>query len=153
MTEIFFSTTFGGEALALAAAAAVLQKLRTHDVTGALLQKGLQLRAGTAAAIAAAGLGEVVKLGGHPSWTFLQFAAAGPYDAFALKTLFLQECFLRGVLTLGTHNVCFALGDAEIAQVLAAYGEVMPILRAAIDRQDLPARLRCDVLRPVFAVR
>ena len=56
--------------------------------------------------VAAHGLDAVVQVTGHPTWTFLQLRPTGPYDALTLKTLFLQECLARGVLTLGTHNVC-----------------------------------------------
>jgi hypothetical protein len=56
-------------------------------------------------------------------------------------------------LTVGTHNVCYALTDADIAQVLGTYDDVFAILAAAIERRDLHARLRCAVLQPLFRVR
>jgi glutamate-1-semialdehyde aminotransferase len=153
MEEIFFSTTFGGETLALAAARAVLAKLEAEPVLETIAARGAALREGTRAAVARAGLADVVQVSGHPAWSFVQFATAGAYDPLAVKTLFLQECLARGVLTLGTHNVCYALTDDDVAVVLAAYGEVFPILRAAIDAGDLHARLRCAPLQPLFQVR
>ncbi|MCA8974158.1 MAG: aminotransferase class III-fold pyridoxal phosphate-dependent enzyme [Planctomycetes bacterium] len=153
MERIFFSTTFGGEALSLAAARAVLQKLRREPVVAALRARGEQLLAGCNARIAANGLGGTLRTSGHPSWSFLVFEPTGRYSVLELKTLFLQECFRRGVLTLGTHNICHALGEADVAEVLRAYDEVFAELRAALDRDDLRSRLRCPPLQPVFAVR
>jgi glutamate-1-semialdehyde 2,1-aminomutase len=153
MQEIFFSTTFGGETLSLAAARAVLDKLRREPVAATLAARGRALAQGTQQRIDAHGLGSVLRLSGHPAWTFLSFAAAAPYDQAELRTLFLQECLLRGVLTLGTHNVCWALTDADLAAVLAAYDGAFDVLRQAIDRRDLHQRLRGEVVRPVFTVR
>ena len=153
MEEIFFSTTFGGETLALAAARAVLGKLEREPVIATMAARGEALMAGAAARVTAHGLDAVLKVAGHPAWSFLLFSPAGPYSVLELKTLFMQECLARGVLTLGTHNVCHALTSADVAQVLAVYDQVFPILRAAIERQDLPSRLRCAPLVPVFAVR
>ncbi len=153
MEEIFFSTTFGGETLALAAARAVLDKLEREPVLETVAARGTALADGTRALARAHGLADVVQVSGHPTWTFVQLRAAGPYDPLALKTLFLQECLARGILTLGTHNVCYALTDEDVERVLAAYREVFAILRDAIDRGDLHARLRCEVLQPLFRVR
>src|SRR5580704_14107940 len=44
--DVFFFTTFGGEALSLAAARATIDLLRRHDVPGHLERQGLRLREG-----------------------------------------------------------------------------------------------------------
>jgi len=46
MEEIFFSTTFGGETLSLAASLAVIEKMKKKNVIQALWEKGGVLRAG-----------------------------------------------------------------------------------------------------------
>ncbi len=151
--EVFFSTTFGGETLALAAAKAVLEKLDREPVVETLMSRGAALIDGARARIASHGLDEAVHVGGRPAWSFVLFAGSGRYGELELKTLFLQECLARGVLTLGSHNVCYALTDVDVERVLGAYDEVFAILREAIDREDLHARLQCDVLEPLFRVR
>jgi glutamate-1-semialdehyde 2,1-aminomutase len=70
-----------------------------------------------------------------------------------IKTLFLQEMFARGVLTLGSHNMCYAHSDADIATLLGAYDEVFPLIRRAIDARTLESALRCAPLEPLFKVR
>jgi hypothetical protein len=49
--------------------------------------------------------------------------------------------------------VCYALTDADVAHVLAAYAEVFTELRAALDANDLDRRLLCAPLQPLFQVR
>jgi glutamate-1-semialdehyde 2,1-aminomutase len=61
--------------------------------------------------------------------------------------------FERGILVIGTHNMSYAHSDADVAQLLAAYDEILPMLRAAVDREDLHDRLRCEPLQALFKVR
>ena len=61
MEDIFFSGTFGGEALSLAAAIATIDKMEREDVTGWLWPTGGELMNAARAKIAAAGLAEVVE--------------------------------------------------------------------------------------------
>lgn len=153
MEEIFFSFTFGGETLSLAAALATLNKLQRQPVTATLASQGQKVLDGVAALIARHRVGDVFLLSGHPSWSFLQIRDAGRYSLWQIKTLFLQEMFARGVLTLGSHNMSYAHTDADVAQLLGAYDAVFPLLRQAIDAGTLEANLRCAALEPLFKVR
>lgn len=153
MEEVFFSFTFGGETLSLAAACATMDKLQRQPVIATLAQRGQRLIDGVAATInrhAAAGW---VGVAGHPTWSFLIFQDAAPYSVWQIKTLFLQEVFARGLLALGTHNLCYAHDDADIAGILAVYDEVFPLITAAIAERSLEQQLRCNPLEPLFKVR
>jgi glutamate-1-semialdehyde 2,1-aminomutase len=59
MEEIFFSFTFGGEMLSLAAAKAVLLKLRREPVLETIAGRGKRLLAGLSSLIEAHQLGSV----------------------------------------------------------------------------------------------
>lgn len=153
MEEIFFSFTFGGETLSLAAALATMTKLQAEPVTATLASQGRKLLDGAAALIDKHGVSDVFLLSGHPSWSFLQIRDTAPYTMWQIKTLFLQEMFARGVLTLGSHNMCYAHSDADLAKLLGAYDEVFPLIRSAIDQRNLESALRCAPLEPLFRVR
>ena len=103
--------------------------------------------------IASHGVGEFCSVSGHPAWSFFTIDDAPPYSAFELRTLYLQEMFVRGILIIGSHNMSYAHSDDDVDALLAAYDEVLPILRAAIDRGDLLDRLHCEPLKPLFKVR
>lgn len=153
MEEIFFSFTMGGETLSLAAARATLDKVVREPVTRHMATLGTALRDGTAALVERHKLGEVLSLSGHPSWTFLAIKDHPDASAFEIKTLWLQEIFARGLLSLGSHNMSYAHSQADVDRVLTIYDEVFALLSAAIGQQRVRAELRCEPLVPLFKVR
>lgn len=153
LEEVFFSFTMGGETLSLAAALATLEKIEREPVIATLARHGLALADGTAARIEAHGIGHFARVSGHPSWSFLTFDGANGVTAPEVKTLFLQEVFAGGVLTLGTHNMSYAHTEDDVATVLDLYDQVFPLLRQAVDEGAMAQLLRCDPLVPLFAVR
>jgi len=153
MEEIFFSFTFGGEALSLAAARATLQKLRSHDVVGTLRARGERIIAGTRELIERHDIGDLLSIVGQPAWSFLIFRDVAGTSQWASKTLFMQEVIQRGILSFGSHNLSYAHSEADIERLLAVYGEVFPLLRAAAFDGRMNELLRCKPLEPLFRVR
>jgi glutamate-1-semialdehyde 2,1-aminomutase len=153
MEEIFFSFTFGGETLSLAASAATLDKLLRENVCARIAAQGEKLIFGVNQAIARHRVGEFLSIVGHPSWSFLILRDLPGVSQWQLKTLLLQELFARGVLSLGSHNLSFAHDDGDIARLLDVYDEVFPLLRAGALEGRMGELLRCKPLEPLFKVR
>ncbi len=153
MEDIFFSTTFGGETLSLAAARVVLDRLERERVPESLAALGNRLRHGVSRILAEGGGAEVFSISGHPSWTFLKIAATDLSTAAEIKTLLLQELFHRGILFLGTHNLSAAHGQADIDRLLDCYRELLPKIANLAQAGRVRTALRTDVLRPLFSVR
>lgn len=153
MEEIFFSFTFGGETLSLAAAQATLDKLARYPVLDTIASQGRKVIAGLRAMIESNGLDYVLSVSGHPSWSFLIIKDTPRYSMWQIKTLFLQEMFARGILTLGTHNMSYAHGDDDVQRLLNVYAEVLPILKDAIENGQLEGYLQCKPLEPLFKLR
>lgn len=153
MEEIFFSFTFGGETLSLAAARATLTKLQREPVTETLARRGSSIASGLQSLIEAEGLGSVFAVGGHPSWTFLTIKDTPAADVFQVKTYLMQEMAQRGVLTLGTHNVSYAHTDDDVQTLLRAYEEILASVKQALATDGLRQLLRCEPLVPLFKVR
>jgi len=152
MEDVFFSFTFGGETLSLAAAKATLRKLKREPVLATIADRGRELASGLREVITARKLEEVFSVSGHPSWTFMNIAASsGP--VFEIKTLLLQELFQRGILTIGTHNLSYAHSQADIRALLAAYDSALEVVKEALEGGELRAKLRCEPLQPLFKVR
>jgi glutamate-1-semialdehyde 2,1-aminomutase len=151
--EVFFSFTMGGECLSLAAAKAVLAKLKREPVLEVIASRGKRLIEGVQSRIEAHGVAEFLSTSGHPSWTFLSFRDANGHSLLEIKTLWMQEMMAKGFLTLGTHNMSYAHGEEEVDRLLAAYDEVFPLLREAVYGDRLAQYLRCEPLRPLFRVR
>ena len=153
MEEIFFSFTFGGETLSLAAALATMRKIERTGATAHMTAMGQRVQLGVAQLIADCGLGATMSISGHPTWSFLTIKDTAPYSSWDIKTLFLQEMFAAGILTLGTHNLSHAHDEEDVSRLLGAYAKVLPMIRDALDKGDLGQRLVGERLRPLFRVR
>lgn len=153
MEDVFFSLTYGGETLSLAAALATMRKIRAQPVIEAMARIGTALKAGVERRIDEHAAGHLLGIGGHPVWTFLAFKEVGGYSERQIQTLFMQEMIARGILTFGVHIISYAHQEADIQRLLAAYDEVLPILKDAVDGRTMDARLRCEPLKPLFKVR
>jgi glutamate-1-semialdehyde 2,1-aminomutase len=153
MEEIFFSFTFGGEALSLAAAVATLRKLRDQPVIAQLAAFGARLKTGIAERIERHDLGAVLSVSGHPAWSFLLIKDAPQASQWAIKTLLMQELFQRGILSFGTHNLSYAHSAADIDRLLSVYDEIFPLLRRGALENGMSGLLRCKPLEPLFKVR
>jgi len=146
--QVFFYTTFGGEALSLAAAAATVAEMRERDVIGHLARQGARFRDGYNAICDELGLGWT-RCVGYP-WRSLVTFATEAGDPLVVKALLQQEMIARGVLWGGFHNVCFTHDDRALDQVLTAYRSALPAVAAAVAAGDPAAALRGEPLEPVF---
>lgn len=153
MEEIFFSFTFGGETLSLAASLATMTKVQEKPIIAEMTARGQSLMEGVGKRIVQHGLSETFTLAGHPTWSFLLMKDSHGCDSFTLKTLFLQEVFARGILCIGTHNMSHAHSEADIARLFSVYDEVFPILSDALKGGKVKSLLRAEPLQNLFRVR
>lgn len=153
MEEIFFSFTFGGEALSLAASLATMEKLQRQPILETIKVQGQKVLEGVQKLIKKYEMDHILSITGHPSWSFLLFKDVGKYNQYEIKTLFLQEVFKRGILTIGTHNISYSHSDNDLQKLFTVYDEVFPIIKDAVDKKELKKYLRCTPLSPVFKIR
>ncbi|RJG49016.1 aminotransferase class III-fold pyridoxal phosphate-dependent enzyme [Motilimonas pumila] len=147
MEDIFFSGTFGGEAVSLAAAKATIQKMQQQQVPQYLSSLGQQLLKQLKPTFEKQ---DTFTLHGHPSWTILSIAQE---QGLLIKSIFLQEMCLRGILTLGTHNLSLAHQEADIARLVSAYAEIVPMVCEGLEQGTLASKLTGQAIEPVFKVR
>jgi len=153
MEEVFFSFTFGGETLSLAAALATMTKLQQEQVVKTLWEQGGKIKKGVNSLIKKHNLENVLSITGKDCWSFLIFKDTDVYLQWELKTLFLQEVFARGVLTLGTHNMSYAHSDEDITRLLNVYNEVFELLKEIIEKNVMDKWLKTEPLVPLFKIR
>lgn len=153
MEEIFFSGTFGGELLSLAAAKSVLQRQLKGGICQQLSDIGEELSSKTEEIIAYRNLGEVLTLTGHPSWKFLNWRPTELYSIDELKTYFMQQAFHRGLLVLSTHNVTTSFTASILRRTADIYMDVLTDLSRVIQGSSLRQELLVEPLTPLFRVR
>lgn len=153
MEEVFFSFTFGGETLSLAAALATMTKLQREPVIKTIWTQGQKIIDGTKILIEKHTLGNILSVGGKACWSFLIFKDTDVYSQWELKTLFLQEVFARGILIIGSHNMTYSHSDADISKLLKVYDEVFVMIKEVLARKNLNELLQTDPLVPLFKIR
>jgi glutamate-1-semialdehyde aminotransferase len=150
--DVFFFSTFGGEALSLAAAAATLRELEMRHVPEQLDRLGGTLRDGYNALAAELGLPftKCVGYGCRSLVTFSPTGAAAGADPLVMKSFVQQELVRHGVLWTGFHNLCAAHDANDVAYLLGAYRAILPALARALEEGRLPQALRGEPVEPVF---
>ncbi len=146
--DVFFYTTFGGEALSLAAAKATMIELRDKKVPEYLSSKGKKLKDGYNKIAEELGM-SYTKCVGYECRSLMTFnASAG--SPLELKSLVQQEMIKRGILWGGFHNMSFSHSDEDIDYTLKTYRDVLPILKKAVDEKNVKGFLKGDPVEPVF---
>jgi glutamate-1-semialdehyde aminotransferase len=146
--EVFFYTTFGGEALSLAAAKAVITEIRNKNVPQYLARIGKKLKNGINDLASSLQI-EFLRCSGFDCRTIVTFdqSAGSPLE---MKTLVQQELIRRGILWSGIHNISFSHSDEDIVYTLEALQEVLPLLKKAVKEKNVLKYLKGDPVEPVF---
>ena len=147
--DVFFSFTFGGEALSLAAAKATITKLKSHKVIPHLWRQGKKLQDSFNAESKRLGIGQVDCIGLAPH-TVVRFRDAQGADSLAMRSLFQQEMIKRGILFLTGFNICFAHDDETIAASIKACRESLEILAAAMKAGSVEDQLEGPCVEAIF---
>lgn len=146
--DVFFFTTFGGEALSLAAAIATIRYMQNNNVQQSIAEKGLILSEGVQLIINQLGI-DYLKCYGHPCRTIMTFdaKAGGP---LLMKSLVQQELFRRGILWSGFHTISYSHSTSDLKKTLLAYHEVLTLLYQAVHSNAVGEMLRGLPVEPVF---
>jgi glutamate-1-semialdehyde 2,1-aminomutase len=146
--DVFFFTTFGGEALSLAAAKATIDELRAKNVPKFLAKQGKKIKEGFNS-IAAEFNMDYLKCVGFSCRTMISFDPKLG-NILEIKSLMQQELIKCGILWSGFHNMSFSHTDEDIEYTLCSYREILPILKDAIETKNVKRYLRGEPVEPVF---
>lgn len=138
--DVFVSSTFGGDTLALAAARATLEECARQPVVEHLWTIGRRFQEGFRRAAAREGV--PAECLGYPVHPKIVFAGEGEETRRLLMSLFLQETAQRGVLFhFAGFNVSFSHGEADVAQTLGACAEALGVVARALGDGRIAERL------------
>jgi glutamate-1-semialdehyde-2,1-aminomutase len=130
--EIFFSFTFGGEAVSLAASLATIREMREKDIFGHLWEQGRKLQDGYNVMAKELGLAEQTACIGLAPHTVMTFKGTEQADALTMRSLLQQELVKRGVLFLVGNNLSYSHSDADVEHTLRAYRAALEYLSQAL---------------------
>ena len=154
MENIFYSSTFAGEILSIVAARAVIKKMKNKEVIQKITNDGKKIKDKVSSLILSYQLEDFIELIGHPSWTLLNFKKNKRFDSWELKTLYLQEVLKNGILTGGSHNICYSHKVKDIKHLFDVYEQFFSTLQKIIlKNNNLRNFLKTEALKPIFKVR
>jgi glutamate-1-semialdehyde aminotransferase len=148
-TDVFYFTTFGGEALSLAATLATIEEMQTKNVPQYLASQGQKIMDGFNALLEKHGMQEYLSIGGFPCRSIVNFSEKAG-DGLLLKTYLQQEMIKRGILWSSFHNICFSHSDEDVAFTLAVYDDIFPEFKQLIESNSVETKIQGQVLEPVF---
>jgi glutamate-1-semialdehyde aminotransferase len=147
-SEVFFYTTFGGEALSLAAAKATIFEMKDKNVAGFLDQQGQKLKDGYNQIARDLNM-DYTTCTGYSCRSIVTFDA-NVGNPLMMKSLVQQELIKHGILWGGFHNMSYSHTDEDISHTLNAYKQVLPILARAVEEDDIQGFLNGEPVQPVF---
>lgn len=135
--------------LSLAACKATITELREKNVPAYLAAQGKKLREGYNQIAKELGM-DYTACVGHDARTIVTFTSKDASNPLEMKSLVQQEMIKRGILWGGFHNMSFSHTDEDIEYTLAAYRDVLPILKKAMDEKNVKGYLKGECVEPVF---
>lgn len=132
--HVFFTMTFGGEALSIAGAIATIKQLKTKDYNGHIWRLGDKLLEGIEAAAKEFGVPGVSMPGSAPRNIFVVDPSVPDYRG--VKDLFYQEMTKRGVLFPNIIYTNFAHTDEDIDHTVQAARESFEIVAKNMNNID-----------------
>ena len=147
--DVFYSTTYGGEALSLAAGGAVIDEIMKKPVVkhgwrlgGSLMNQFNKLAEENDVKI---------KMEGFPVRSSIICRDENNEPSLLLKSLFLQETLKRGILFgPGAVFLSYSHSENDIKKTLLACNESMKILKKAVKEKNVKRILRGKVMKRVM---
>ncbi len=148
--DTFWSSTFGGECLSLAAAMATINELKKKKVIDFIWAQGTKLQDGYNKLANEHKLEKYTQCVGYPPSSLIKFSGRAPGESLLMKSLVQQELLNRGILWAAYHAISYAHNDKEINTTLEAFDDALSILGKAINKGDITKSLEGKPVKPVF---
>ena len=148
--DIFYSTTYAGETLSLAAASAVLKELSKKPVVKHFWKLGEYFN--NEFNNIANELNVDIKTEGTPLRSVIICRDKNGKISPLLKSLFYQETIKRGIF-FGPGAVLFSYSHSmtDIKKTLIACEESMKIVKKAISKSDIERKLKGKIMKPILS--
>jgi len=154
MSDIFFSGTFGGETLSIAASLATLNKLENIEAPTTFIQVGNRIEIEINKIINELKLSDVFSMEGVDWWPRLVIKDHEYANQLEITTLLRQELIAHGVLFGGGYNISVSHNsDKVIKETVGAMRNALQLLQGYLSVQNPMKYLRGKMIQPVFQVR
>lgn len=139
--DIFYSTTFGGETLSLAAFTATVSELKEKNVLTNIHEKGKKFQKQFKQLTNEMGIS--IPVDGHPSKIRLQFLDEEGNESLLIRSLFCQENIQNGIfLWQGPLFHTYSHSDDDSKKTLDSIEKSLKILKTAIESNNVEKMLK-----------
>ena len=154
MDDIFFSGTFAGETLSLAAALATITKLEKINAPEVFERIGKTIRDAVQSIITGFELDGIVSLEGENWWPRIVVEAYGKNSQIEMTTLLRQELIEQGIFMGGSFNLSIAHNDETvIAETFQGIHKSFEKFSTYLKTDNPVSNLRGELIKPIFQVR
>lgn len=147
---VFVSTTFGGDAVPMAAALATIKILEQPGFYDHITKMGTLMQNGLKELISKYKLEDVLSVSGLPAHSGLSFEGHGSLNYLDIQSVYSQTMIDNGVLVFAIYNLSGSITEKEVTQYLDANDKAMAMIRQAIDADSVDGILRGGKVDPVF---
>ena len=133
LEKTFFSFTYGGDCIGLAAAKATINKIEKNNVIDHLYKVGGLLKKGLNDLAKIYDLEDMIACAGYPCRSVMTIKKIGKYNKpLITKSLIQQELMYRGVLWSQYHSICYSHKEKHIDHSLNAFEYAFKKLRKIV---------------------
>tara|TARA_X000000950_G_scaffold284181_1_gene386725 strand:+ start:975 stop:2366 length:1392 start_codon:yes stop_codon:yes gene_type:complete len=152
LEKTFFSFTYGGDCIGLAAAKASITKIKKLNVPNHLNKMGQILKDGLNKIIKTHELGRYFECIGYPCRSIFLLKGNRIFNELEMKTFLQQELFRRGILWAAYHSISYAHKKKEIDKTLKAFNQILKMFKNLFIEKKLKisSQLEGRVVKPVF---
>lgn len=148
--NVFFSFTFGGEALSLAAAVASINEIKAKNVIPFIWKQGGKLQKAYNKIANENGIQKYTQCVGYPPSTAVTFKDSNGKDSYEMKSLVQQEMIKRGILWPAIHSMSYSHKNRDVKTTVDAFGDSLQVLKKALEEGNIAKYLEGKPVQPVF---
>ena len=151
LDTVFFSGTYGGETLSIAAAIACLNKYKLIDGVTTINKLGKGLQRGVNEILKAEGINHILKIQGGSWWPAM---VVNHTESSIVKMLIRQELARNGIIQGSGFNLSVAhSNNGVLEQTFEAWHKVSMKLRDYLEHKNIKQFLQSNEVEPFFQVR
>ena len=147
---VFISTTFGGDALSMAAALATIKVLEKPGFYDSIWKLGEKMHAGLKKLVKKYELEKIITVSGLPPHCGLAFDGIGSLSYLDIHSVYSQVMIENGILVFAICNLNGSHTEKEIDFYLDATDKAFALIKKAIDQDSLNGILKGGKVDPVF---
>ena len=147
---VFISTTFGGDAVPMAAALATIKILEQPGFYDEISRIGGIQRNGIVELIKKHKLDDVLSVTGMPQHCGVAFDGHGSLNYLDIQSVYSQVMIQSGIIVFAIYNLNGSHTEREAEKYLEATDEALNLIRKAVDSDSIEGILCGGKVNPVF---